>query len=121
MSALRAVFAGTAIRLAENAPGATSARHIFTIHVPPKVRDLCLLALNGAGIGTAVNFRSVPTLAYYREKYRYTADSFPESYQWGEGTITIPMFPGLTRDEQDTVIRVIQNEVIPLAESALQH
>ena len=116
-----AAFSGSAIRLAENAPDATSARHIFTIHVPPKVRDLSLQALNTAGIGTAVNFRSVPTLSYYREKYGYGPGSFPESHQWGEGTITIPMFPGLTRDEQDTVIRVIQNEVIPLAESALQH
>jgi dTDP-4-amino-4,6-dideoxygalactose transaminase len=110
-------FAGNAIRLAEVLPGAVSARHLFPIHVPPRIRDRALQALNEQGIGTTVNYRSVPTLTYYRQKYGYTADDFPVSFEWGEGTITLPLFPSLTAEEQDYVIANVLDVVVPMIQA----
>jgi dTDP-4-amino-4,6-dideoxygalactose transaminase len=107
-------FCGNAIRLAATAPGAVHARHLFPIHVPPSVRDGALGALNERGIGTTVNYRSVPTLTYYREKYGYAADDFPVSHEWGEGTISLPLFPSMTADEQDYVIDTVHECVVPM-------
>jgi UDP-4-amino-4-deoxy-L-arabinose-oxoglutarate aminotransferase len=107
-------FSGNAIRLPRTAPGAVHARHLFPIHVPPSVRDQALSALNERGIGTTVNYRSVPTLTYYCEKYGYAADDFPVSHEWGEGTITLPLFPSMTREEQDYVIDAVHECVVPM-------
>jgi dTDP-4-amino-4,6-dideoxygalactose transaminase len=107
-------FSGNAIRLAATVPGAVHARHLFPIHVPASVRDEALGALNERGIGTTVNYRSVPTLTYYREKYGYAADDFPVSHEWGEGTISLPLFPSMTMDEQDYVIDAVHECVVPM-------
>jgi dTDP-4-amino-4,6-dideoxygalactose transaminase len=109
-----AALRDTPIRLARVEPGAISARHIFPIHVKPAVRDHAIAILNEAGIGVAVNFRSVPTLTYYREKYGYQPGDFPVSYEWGEGEITLPLFPSMHSEEQDYVIRVVRDRVVPL-------
>src|SRR4029077_17681568 len=110
-------FAGNAIRLAKVLPGAVSARHLFPVHVPPRIRDRALQALNEQGIGTTVNYRSVPTLTYYRQKYGYTAGDFPVSYDWGEVTITLPLFPSLTAEEQDYVIANVLDVVVPMIQA----
>jgi UDP-4-amino-4-deoxy-L-arabinose-oxoglutarate aminotransferase len=107
-------FAGNAIRLPKTQPGSVHAHHLFPIHVPASVRDRALQVLNDHGIATTVNYRSVPTLTYYREKYGYTADDFPVSYEWGEGTISLPLFPSMTQEEQDYVIEAVNELVIPM-------
>ncbi len=105
---------GTPIRIAKVRPEALSARHLFAIHVTPRIRDEAIAILNASGIGVTVNFRSVPTMTYYRQKYRFTAESFPVSYEWGEGTITLPFFPSLTQDDQNYVIEVVRTRIAPL-------
>ena len=113
-------FAGNAIRLAKNLPGVITARHLFPIHVPPRVRDRALQALNERGIGTTVNYRSVPTLTYYRKKYGYTPQDFPVSFEWGEGMITLPLFPSLTTAEQDYVIAAVLDVVVPMVQASTE-
>jgi UDP-4-amino-4-deoxy-L-arabinose-oxoglutarate aminotransferase len=107
-------FAGTPLRTAKVVAGAVSARHLFPIHVPPRIRDWALTTLNEHGIGTTVNYRSVPTVTFYRRKYGYTADDFPVSYEWGQGTISLPLFPSLTTEEQDHVIATIRDVILPM-------
>jgi len=106
-------FAGSAIRLVKSIAGAQHAHHLFPIHVPPRLRDEVLSALNEQGIGCTVNYRSVPTLTYYREKYGYDADDFPVAYEWGEGTISLPLFPSMTTEEQAHVIDAVRELVAP--------
>jgi dTDP-4-amino-4,6-dideoxygalactose transaminase len=107
-------FKGNSIRLAKVVQDVVSARHLFPIHVPPRIRDQALVTLNDHGIGTTVNYRSVPTVTYYREKYGYSADEFPVSYEWGEGTISLPLFPSLTAEEQDYVIATVNQLIVPM-------
>jgi UDP-4-amino-4-deoxy-L-arabinose-oxoglutarate aminotransferase len=107
-------FSGNAIRLVATAPGAVHARHLFPIYVPASVRDDALGALNERGIGATVNYRSVPTLTYYREKYGYAEGDFPVSHDWGAGTISLPLFPSMTGDEQDYVIDAVHECVVPM-------
>ena len=101
-----------------NIAGAKHAWHLFAICVRPELRDPLILALNAAGIGCAVNFRSVPTMTYYRETYGYTPADFPVSELWGSGTISLPLFPGLTNEEQSYVIDTVRRELASLARHA---
>lgn len=109
-------FRNTAIRLARVRPSARSARHLFAIHVPPAVRDQAIVRLNERNVGVTVNYRSVPTLTYYTKKYGYRPDEFPVSYQWGEGTISLPLYYGLSEADQEYVIQSVNETVLSLIE-----
>ena len=106
------------IRLQKLVGNAKHAHHLLAIHVPPNVRDKVLDLLGDHGIGVTVNYRSVPTLSYYRQKYGYQNDSFPNSEEWGNGTVSLPLYPSLTDDEQNHVITVLKEKVAPLIDSA---
>ena len=69
------------------------------------------MALGEANIGATVNYRSVHTMGYYSKKYGFRGNEFPVSLSWGEGTLSIPLCPGITTQEQDYVIDVLVNKV----------
>jgi UDP-4-amino-4-deoxy-L-arabinose-oxoglutarate aminotransferase len=114
----REAFAGSPIGMQAILAECSSAEHVFPIHVPPSVRDEAIDALNRREIGIAVNYRSVPTLTYYRNKYRYSPESFPVSYEWGAGTLTLPLYPALEPEKQDWVIASVLEAVLPMCVEA---
>ncbi len=89
----------------------THSRHLFPIHVGLKIRDQALAVLGEMQIGATVNYRAVPTLVYYLNKYELDRNHYPNSISWGEGTISIPLFPGITEKEQEYVIEVLVNKI----------
>jgi len=94
--------------------GAVSAYHLFPIHVPAGRRDLALRILSDRGIGATVNYRSVPELTLYRNDHAVVGRQFPQATAWGAGTLSLPLFPGLSEAEQDHVLGVLLGEVLPL-------
>ena len=85
-------------------PGSTSARHLFTIWVEPRIRDAVLSDLQDRGIGVAVNFRSINRLTYYRKHFRMPEGTFPVAERIGDSTITLPLYTKLTEEEIEYVI-----------------
>jgi UDP-4-amino-4-deoxy-L-arabinose-oxoglutarate aminotransferase len=81
-----------------------SAHHLFTVQVPAELRDAVLAGLGRRKIGCAVNYRSVHTLKYYRERYGFARDAFPEAARIGEETITLPLWPDLPPDDVSIVV-----------------
>jgi UDP-4-amino-4-deoxy-L-arabinose-oxoglutarate aminotransferase len=65
-------------------------------------------------VGVTVNYRAISTLQFYKKKYNLTSGTFPTSENFGAGTLTIPLFPGMTSSEQDYVINVVKNKIFPL-------
>lgn len=106
------------LRFQAPVPGAKHARHLFSVCVDAMIRDRMLLGLSSAGIGCTVNYRSVPTLTYYREKYGYGPGDFPVSHSWGQGTISLPFYVGLEQAAQNHVIETIRRELDRLTRDA---
>ena len=114
-----AAFEGDArIRLQAPIPGATHARHLFPICVAPDIRDPLIQALNAEGVGCTVNYRSVPMLSYYANTYGYRPEQHPVSEQWGQGTLSLPLYPTLTLDAQTYVIETIKRALDALGPKA---
>lgn len=111
-------IASPAVRWPAEPAGGVHARHLAVIHVPGAARDEALEILSAAGIGATVNYRAIHTLTYYKDKYGYAPDDFPTARAWGDGAISLPLFPSLTRVEQDYVIQVVNERIAPLAEAA---
>ncbi|MBI1244814.1 MAG: DegT/DnrJ/EryC1/StrS aminotransferase family protein [Alphaproteobacteria bacterium] len=110
----RDAFANLPIRLQRLESNCVSAEHLFPIHVRPSARDAAIAALNAAGVPVTVNYRSVPTLTYYREKYGYGPKDFANSWEWGEGEISLPLWPGMPDEDQQKVIDTVKAAVVPL-------
>ena len=115
----RSAFAGhNLIAMVDEVEGCVSAQHLFVIGVPAEIRDMVLKALNQAGVGCTVNYRAVHGLEFYRTKYGFGRDDFPIAADWGERTLSLPLFPGLEADEQDYVIECVLTAVADAAKEA---
>jgi UDP-4-amino-4-deoxy-L-arabinose-oxoglutarate aminotransferase len=101
----------TKINVPKVKSGIVHSRHLFPIHVGANVRDNALLVLGEAKIGATVNYTSVTTMGYYSNRYGFTGHEHPISKSWGNGTLSIPLFPGMRDEEQDYVIDVLINKI----------
>lgn len=91
------------------APNSRSARHLFTVWVPAKTRDELLDQLQEKGIGVAVNYRAVPLLKYYRERFGFSDNGFPVAEDIGKRTISLPLHCQLTDKEIGFVIDTLKD------------
>jgi UDP-4-amino-4-deoxy-L-arabinose-oxoglutarate aminotransferase len=104
-------LADTNIRFPKVLNGVVHSRHLFPIHVGSQHRDRVLLTLGEANIGATVNYRAVHTMAFYSKKYGFSGNEFPTSFSWGNATLSIPLFPEITTQEQSYVIDVLVNKI----------
>ncbi|WP_371420909.1 DegT/DnrJ/EryC1/StrS family aminotransferase [Tardiphaga sp.] len=111
-------FADTPIRLPVTIGNSRHARHLFVIHVPPTIRDEAIRVFGENRVGVTVNYRAVPTVTYYKKKYGFTPGSYPVSETWGAGTISLPLFPSMTAEEQGHVIDTVRSKIVPMIEAA---
>ena len=107
-------FGATKLRLPKNLAQATHSRHLFALGVSASYRDQVLSKLAEFNIGATVNYRSVTSLKYYQNKYKLDAKDFVNSVNWGGSTISIPLFVGLTESEQEYIIKVMLQEILPM-------
>ncbi len=112
----RKAFAGTSIRVQKLTEDVISAEHIFPIHVKPDVRDDAIALLNKNGVQVAVNYRPVPALTYYQERYNHKDNDFPVSSDWGQGTLSLPFYPDMPDEEQQYVIETVRRLVLPICD-----
>lgn len=95
------------IQLQASVEGSRHARHLFPIGVAADKRDEMIVKLNADGIGCTVNYRSVPTLSFYRERYGFGPGFAPVSEAWGNATISLPLYPTLSEEAQGEVIEAV--------------
>lgn len=99
------------IKLMNTARDSRHARHLFTVQVPEKKRDVLLLALQERGIGVAVNYRAIHLLKYYRENFGFKEGDFPVAESIGGGTLSLPLYPLLRDEESDYVIKCVKEAI----------
>jgi dTDP-4-amino-4,6-dideoxygalactose transaminase len=76
-----------------------SACHLYTVWVPGAKRDEILQALQAKGVGVAVNYRAIHILKYFRENLGHAPEDFPVALKIGQGTISLPLYPSLKKEE----------------------
>jgi dTDP-4-amino-4,6-dideoxygalactose transaminase len=82
----------------------TSSHHLFTVHVRPGRRDDVLARLGQSGIGAAVNYRAIHRLTYLERALGLRRGALPVAEEIGDRTISLPLYPSLTEEEQDRVV-----------------
>jgi perosamine synthetase len=73
-----------------------------------KHRNDLMWALAKANIQTRPGTHAVHRLGYYTNKYGWKAEQFPNATLAEDTTITLPIFPGMTEDDQQKVVQIVQ-------------
>jgi len=83
-----------------------NAWYMYTISVNKEKRDQIVKELEFAGIQTRLSFPPIHTQPLYQERFGYSNDSLPISYDAWSKLINIPIWAGLG-DKQDKVIKKV--------------
>jgi dTDP-4-amino-4,6-dideoxygalactose transaminase len=99
------------------------ARHLYTLLVDEATagitRDQFLQTLHRNGIGCGVHYRSLHIHPYYRKRFGFKPDDFPNAYYVGEHTASIPLSPHLTNEQVERVISVVRTTLRKGTESCV--
>lgn len=89
-------------------PGADSTWHQYVIHVPEK-RDALMQYLKERDIGTIIHYPIPPHLSKAYEYLGYREGSFPITEKYAREVLSLPMYNGMTKEEQSTVIAAVNS------------
>lgn len=95
------------IRLVKVRNNVVHARHLYPIKVQPDRRDALIEYLKHKGIGTVVNYRCLSNYKDLLKVSRYDHESFKESSIFGDSVLSLPLFPGITKIQQNAVIQAV--------------
>lgn len=90
-------------------PDRSSAWHLYVIELAPGVRRSrgeVFAAMRGVGVGVAVHYIPVHLQPYYRA-LGFKAGDFPHAEAYYRRCITLPLYPGLGRTQQDQVVQAL--------------
>ena len=72
-------------------------------------RNAWMDEMQNMGISTRPATHAVHMLSYYRKKYLLDPENFPNAYAADQCSISLPLFHGMTEDEQNFVIEKVLN------------
>lgn len=98
------------VHLPKLRPGADSTWHQYVVHVP-KYRDQLAAFLKEKGIGTIIHYPIPPHLSEAYAYLGYKEGDFPITERYANEVLSLPMYNGMTEEEQTTVIEAI-NEFV---------
>jgi dTDP-4-amino-4,6-dideoxygalactose transaminase len=82
---------------------ATTAWHLYIVQVPPRMRGQVFKGMLARGVGVQVLYIPVHRQPYY-EALGFRAGDYPVAEDYYGRSFTLPIFPALTDDEQETVV-----------------
>lgn len=93
------------VKLPEVRPGATSSWHQYVVRSP--YRNELQEYLANKDIGTLIHYPIPPHLSEAYSCLGYKKDDFPIAEKWSEEVLSLPMYNGMTSEEQDYVIETL--------------
>ncbi len=84
-----------------------SATNLAEVKAVNKARNKGMEMLQSNGISTRPATHAVHMLSYYKKKYGLFPEDFPNSYLANDCSISLPLFNGMTKIEQEYVIEQV--------------
>lgn len=101
---------GLALRVPFVQVGNRSAFHLYVVRLnrklTTKTHRQVFAALRERGIGVNLHYMPVHLQPYYR-KLGFAPGQFPEAETYSEEAMTLPLYPGLTHEEQERVTNTL--------------
>ena len=94
-------------------PDIQHAWHLYVIQLEPQRltinRDQFIEALKDRGIGTSVHFIPLHLHPYYRDKFGYAANDFPNASEIYQRIISLPIYPKMTDANIEQVSEAVRS------------
>lgn len=94
------------INLPKIRPGADSSWHQYVVHIQ-NYRDELAVYLKDNGVGTLVHYPIPPHLSEAYQYLGYKEGDLPITERYAHEVLSLPIYNGMTDEEQDTVINLI--------------
>jgi dTDP-4-amino-4,6-dideoxygalactose transaminase len=92
--------------------GPGDARHLYPLRLNPRTcplpRDQFIQKLQAGGIGVSVHFIPLHTMPYYKKRYGFEDNDFPESLRAFQRLVSLPIWPGMENSQVNRVIRMVK-------------
>ena len=96
------------VQLPYQLPNSYSGLHLYVIRVDQAIHRQVFEALRENGLGVNLHYIPVHTQPFYRAM-GFARGDFPKSEQYYREAISIPMFQGMTEDQQTIVIDTVKS------------
>lgn len=98
------------IEMPSDCPG--HAWHLFIIHTRDfGLRDFLADELEKEGIGSSMHFIPLHRMTYWKTQYHLQSSDFPVAEDLTQRSLSLPLWPGLSRKNQNRIIEVIRRSV----------
>tara|TARA_B110000967_G_C18902071_1_gene576775 strand:- start:10460 stop:11635 length:1176 start_codon:yes stop_codon:yes gene_type:complete len=91
-----------------------SSFHLYVIRIPKKTHNFDRLQiferLRSNGIGVNVHYIPIYRQPYF-QKFNYNYEDFPESESYYSEAISLPLFPSLTKEQQEEITNIIMSPI----------
>ncbi|MGH9696999.1 MAG: DegT/DnrJ/EryC1/StrS family aminotransferase, partial [Bryobacteraceae bacterium] len=98
---------------APDAPDTVHARHLYTLMIDKQRcgigRDEFMHRLHQLNIGTGVHYIGIHLHPYYRERFGFSPNDFPNATWVSDRTASLPLSPKLTDDDVADVIEAVKS------------
>ena len=81
------------------------------IEISNQQRNRIMAGLEKSGISVRQGTHAVHTLGYYKDKYSLSDHDYPNSYIADRLSITLPLFSGITEEEQQRVVNSLKDGI----------
>ena len=72
-------------------------------------RDVFIEQMAREGVGTSVHFIPIHLHSYWRDRYGYRPDDFPNAHAVYERCVSLPIYPKMTNDDVSRVIGAVES------------
>lgn len=86
--------------------------HLFPIVIKPEAkisRNKFIEKISEKGIGVSVHYKPLHQMSYYNETYKLLPEDYPNSEKIWQGTVSLPIYPGLKKNELEYISSTIKN------------
>ena len=97
------------VKLPRIRPGADSSWHQFVVHVPEYRDQLMNYLKEKYDIGTLIHYPIPPHLSEAYAYLGYKRGDLPIAEKYADEVLSLPIYNGMTEEEQDTVINAINS------------
>lgn len=95
------------IKLLKTEPGVISSHIQFIILVDPRKRLEIVKEIRARGVEVIASYYPIHLMPYYRQQFGYREGQYPNAEKIGLSTIALPIYPSLTKKEQECVIKTV--------------
>lgn len=97
----------------EPAAGTRHAYHLYTMLIDESKtgisRDEFLSGMTARNIGIGVHYLSIPEHPYYRERFGWRNEDYPEAVRIGRQTVSLPLTAKLTDEDVEYVVEAVKD------------